>query len=95
MSLKTQTFKIFSIPLSVFFLLLLVSDPSLILARPSYEDVSNIANTLRYLESLEKYYSQIARPRFGRSLYKSFNAENHVDPKTFEMILDQPDDSRR
>ncbi|XP_076322107.1 uncharacterized protein LOC143231457 [Tachypleus tridentatus] len=95
MNLKTQTFKLFSVSLPVCVLLLLVSEPILVLARPSHEDVSNIVDTLRYLESLEKYYSQLARPRFGRSLDKSFNVENYVDPRKLEMIFDQPDDIHR
>ncbi|XP_015786552.1 neuropeptide F [Tetranychus urticae] len=37
-------------------------------ARPNIDEMANMAEALRYLEKLDKYYSQIARPRFGRSI---------------------------
>ncbi|XP_067123345.1 neuropeptide F-like [Centruroides vittatus] len=39
-------------------------------ARPAYVDVDNVYETLRYLEELDRLYSQKARPRFGRSADK-------------------------
>lgn len=41
--------------------------------RPSYVDVDNVYETLRYLEELDRLYSQKARPRFGRSVDKYQN----------------------
>lgn len=32
-------------------------------ARPSSSEVENMAEALRYLEQIDKYYSQMARPR--------------------------------
>ncbi|XP_053206548.1 neuropeptide F-like [Panonychus citri] len=37
-------------------------------ARPNMDEMANMAEALRYLEKLDKYYSQMARPRFGRSI---------------------------
>lgn len=31
--------------------------------KPQMEDVANMAEAIRYLEKLDKYYSQVARPR--------------------------------
>ncbi|XP_067138053.1 uncharacterized protein [Centruroides vittatus] len=35
---------------------------------PLGDDVANVAETLRFLERLDSYYSKLARPRFGRSV---------------------------
>lgn len=32
-------------------------------ARPNMDEMANMAEALRYLEKLDKYYSQMARPR--------------------------------
>lgn len=32
-------------------------------SRPNPEEITNMANALRYLEELDKIYSQMARPR--------------------------------
>lgn len=34
------------------------------------KDAEELNDTIKYLEKLDKYFSQIARPRFGRSQYK-------------------------
>lgn len=31
--------------------------------RPNMDEVANMAEAIRYLEQLDKYYSQVARPR--------------------------------
>ncbi|KAG8181742.1 hypothetical protein JTE90_028280 [Oedothorax gibbosus] len=37
------------------------------MANPSLEEGLDVAEAIRFLEKLDKYYSQIARPRYGRS----------------------------
>ena len=32
-------------------------------ARPNMDEMANMAEALRYLEQLDKYYSKVARPR--------------------------------
>ncbi|XP_054161898.1 neuropeptide F-like [Oppia nitens] len=34
--------------------------------KPNMDEVANMAEAIRYLEQLDKYYSQVARPRFGK-----------------------------
>ncbi|RWS25859.1 hypothetical protein B4U80_02420 [Leptotrombidium deliense] len=45
---------------SVAFLILIVPQTT---ARPSVDDMTDMAEALRYLEKLDRYYSQLARPR--------------------------------
>ncbi|XP_064470090.1 uncharacterized protein LOC135384836 [Ornithodoros turicata] len=42
------------------------------LAKASPEEMVGMVEALRFLEQLDKYYSQMARPRFGRSVPTSF-----------------------
>ncbi|GFR26775.1 hypothetical protein TNCT_536061 [Trichonephila clavata] len=49
-------------------ILIVVTLPEEGRANPSMEDGINVAEAIRYLEQLDKYYSQIARPRYGRSI---------------------------
>lgn len=37
-----------------------------ILNRPQRNDISTVADALKYLQELDHYYSQISRPRFGK-----------------------------
>jgi hypothetical protein len=32
--------------------------------KPNVDEVANMAKAIRYLEELDKYYSQVARPRY-------------------------------
>ncbi|GIY77955.1 hypothetical protein CDAR_572991 [Caerostris darwini] len=45
-------------------LLIVVTLPEGGRANPSLEDGINVAEAIRYLEKLDKYYSQIARPSY-------------------------------
>ena len=37
--------------------------------KPNMEEVANMADAIRYLEQLDKYYSQVARPRYPFTKY--------------------------
>ncbi|XP_054707280.1 neuropeptide F-like [Uloborus diversus] len=51
--------------------------------KANMDEAANMVEALRVLEQLDKYYSQIARPRFGRSigLHRKGNALNIVRAK--------------
>ncbi|CAG2165273.1 unnamed protein product [Oppiella nova] len=58
-------------------------------SKPNMDEVANMAEAIRYLEQLDKYYSQVARPRFGkrslRNLLKmSSNNENRDQSSQLE-----------
>ncbi|XP_074593599.1 neuropeptide F-like [Brevipalpus obovatus] len=50
---------------------ILLSNTQQVSSRPNEEYSRDMAKALQYLEQLDRYYSQMARPRFGRSPYKS------------------------
>ncbi|XP_055946227.1 neuropeptide F-like [Argiope bruennichi] len=60
-------FSIILFTITVVAILIVVTLPESGKANPSLEDGINVAEAIRYLEKLDKYYSQIARPRYGRS----------------------------
>jgi len=47
----------------VLIVVLIVNTTPQVASRPNMEEMANYAQALKYLEQLEKYYSQIARPR--------------------------------
>nr|ANO53985.1 NPF [Limulus polyphemus] len=95
MSPTFQKFRHIFIPFSILLVFLLIFGPTTIFARPSHDEVSNMADAIRYLESLEKYYSQVARPRFGRSLNRNFGTRSDVEPRIYGMLSDPSDEIRR
>ncbi|XP_076329178.1 uncharacterized protein LOC143235168 [Tachypleus tridentatus] len=90
-----QKFQHIFISISILLTILLTLGPNTIFARPSHDEVSNMADALRYLESLEKYYSQVARPRYGRSLKRNYGTRSEVEPIIYGMLSDLSDDIRR
>ncbi|XP_035211026.1 neuropeptide F-like isoform X3 [Stegodyphus dumicola] len=59
---------IFLFAFSMVVALLVVSLPAGTRASPNIDEAANMAEALRYLEQIDKYYSQMARPRYGRSV---------------------------
>ena len=57
---QLQLCKIGSLLLVVLIVVILSHEAS---SRPNAEEITNMANALRYLEELDKIYSQMARPR--------------------------------
>lgn len=57
-------------------------------ARPNIDEVANMAEAIRYLEQLDKYYSQVARPRWVADInnrnYCSFMPIAPCSPDTRE-----------
>lgn len=49
--------------LMVFVTMSLLANAPVAEARPGQSEVENMAEALRYLEEIDKYYSQMARPR--------------------------------
>lgn len=41
------------------------SDAAAIMSRPQRNDMSSVADAIKYLQELDNYYSQISRPRYG------------------------------
>ncbi|KFM78960.1 hypothetical protein X975_26080, partial [Stegodyphus mimosarum] len=54
---------IFLFAVSMVVALLVVSLPAGTRASPNIDEAANMAEALRYLEQIDKYYSQMARPR--------------------------------
>ncbi|XP_077524743.1 uncharacterized protein LOC144136358 isoform X2 [Amblyomma americanum] len=60
---------------------LLVLQMTAVLARADPEEVGgNVLEALRLLEHLDKYYSHVNRPRFGRSVPVRFSAGSMSSP---------------
>ncbi|KAI1280810.1 hypothetical protein HDE_13325 [Halotydeus destructor] len=64
--------------MSISVAIFLVTMTTVVKGRPSSSEVENVAEALRYLEQIDKYYSQMARPRFGRSVHTGDTA-NKLD----------------
>ncbi|XP_015904547.1 neuropeptide F-like [Parasteatoda tepidariorum] len=59
---------VFAFAITITVALVVLSLPDGSRANPHMEDDMEMAEALHLLEKLDKYYSQIARPRYGRSL---------------------------